>query len=84
MDTAVFYPEESVKVTVKFSKSEKKQNDEQKADAKAVCEDCSVRADCLDEALTNEYPVGIWGGLTTRERNGMLRRAKKNNKSAVA
>ncbi len=35
---------------------------------KAVCDDCPVRAQCLDYALDTRQPYGIWGGLTTHER----------------
>lgn len=36
--------------------------------AKAVCASCSVRTDCLAQALANNERFGIWGGLTGRER----------------
>jgi WhiB family redox-sensing transcriptional regulator len=35
-----------------------------------ICDRCQVRADCLRWALELPEPVGIWGGLTARERNG--------------
>lgn len=38
------------------------------AQAKVVCRDCPVRAECLDEALTTPNPWGSWGGLSERER----------------
>jgi WhiB family redox-sensing transcriptional regulator len=36
--------------------------------AKAVCQSCSVRPDCLDAALRHNERYGIWGGLTDVER----------------
>ena len=41
----------------------------QVAVAKAVCAGCSVRAECLAEALVR-IPYGIAGGLTPEERRG--------------
>jgi WhiB family redox-sensing transcriptional regulator len=35
--------------------------------AKEICAGCPVRRDCLQWALDNDE-VGIWGGLTQRER----------------
>ncbi len=36
--------------------------------AKKVCSDCPVRAECLDYSLEIEEPYGTWGGLGERER----------------
>lgn len=36
--------------------------------ARAVCNDCSVREECLRYALTNREQFGIWGGTSERER----------------
>lgn len=44
--------------------------------AKAVCERCPVREQCLDYALANGGALaGVWGGLTEAERSP-LRRAR--------
>lgn len=43
-------------------------------EAKAVCQSCEVRSECLDYALSNDERFGIWGGLSERER----RKLKKN------
>ncbi len=40
---------------------------------RAVCARCPVRAQCLADALDNNEPYGIWGGLTVRERRGLRR-----------
>ena len=36
--------------------------------AKAICNECSVRRDCLAFALATREPHGIWGGLNELER----------------
>jgi hypothetical protein len=36
--------------------------------ARCVCARCAVRADCLDYALAAGETVGVWGGLSERER----------------
>ena len=42
--------------------------------AKQVCQGCSVRTECLAEALDNQIEWGVWGGMTERERRALLRR----------
>ncbi|MEI7888247.1 MAG: WhiB family transcriptional regulator [Actinomycetes bacterium] len=42
-------------------------------DAKAVCQGCVVREDCLEYALSNREKFGIWGGLSERERRRIRR-----------
>lgn len=42
-------------------------------EAKQICSNCEVRAECLDWALEHDERHGIWGGLSERER----RRLKK-------
>lgn len=41
--------------------------------ARAVCMACSVRSQCLAEALDNRIEWGVWGGMTERERRQLLR-----------
>jgi WhiB family redox-sensing transcriptional regulator len=36
--------------------------------AKAICDACEVRAECLDYAITTGEKYGIWGGLSERAR----------------
>ena len=38
------------------------------AKALRVCRRCPVRPACLDHALDNREMVGIWGGMTARQR----------------
>ena len=43
-------------------------------EAKTVCTQCDVRAECLEYALANDERFGIWGGLSERERRKLKRR----------
>lgn len=36
--------------------------------ARAVCEGCPVRKECLEWAMATHEPDGIWGGRTWRQR----------------
>jgi WhiB family transcriptional regulator, redox-sensing transcriptional regulator len=54
-----------------FEKKEEKEAREAKA--KAICARCPVRSECLDYALRNREPHGIWGGLNELERKAILR-----------
>ena len=38
------------------------------ATAKRVCAACPVMAECLEQAIVNQEPFGVWGGLTEQER----------------
>ena len=42
--------------------------------ARAVCQGCAVRLECLSDALDNRVEFGVWGGMTERERRALLRR----------
>jgi WhiB family transcriptional regulator, redox-sensing transcriptional regulator len=44
--------------------------------AKAVCDACAVRANCLSYAL-EAMPEGIWGGTTMEERAARRRRSRR-------
>lgn len=41
---------------------------------KAICVSCTVRTECLADALDNRVEFGVWGGMTERERRALLRR----------
>jgi WhiB family redox-sensing transcriptional regulator len=41
--------------------------------AKAICARCDVRENCLRWALAAREPYGVWGGLSTEEREALLR-----------
>lgn len=42
-----------------------------------ICQTCYVRSECLDYALRNDEPTGIWGGLTTTQRRKLRRGIKR-------
>ena len=48
------------------------------AEAKAVCEQCVVREACLEHAITSREKIGVWGGLTERERRRLIRQRRKS------
>lgn len=47
------------------------------AAGKRICmEQCPVQEECLEHALTNREPFGMWGGKTRPERNTILRQRR--------
>lgn len=52
-------------------------------EARATCNRCPVRANCLTSAYTDREEWGIWGGTTNRERRTYLRKANGNIRFAV-
>jgi len=49
---------------------------------KQVCAACPVAAECLEFALENRIPFGIFGGTTERQRRGILA-ARERESGAV-
>ena len=39
-----------------------------------TCERCEVREQCLQYAVDNDIEIGVWGGLTERQRRAHVRR----------
>lgn len=58
LDSALFFPERG----------------ESTDQARAVCADCPVQAECLQAALERNERFGIWGGTSARERQQLRRR----------
>jgi WhiB family transcriptional regulator, redox-sensing transcriptional regulator len=54
------------------------QSDEEADEAKAICASCPVREPCLEYALIVREKLGVWGGLTERERRRVLRHRRKS------
>ena len=42
--------------------------------AKQICSSCPVAVPCLVHALDRREPEGVWGGLTTTEREAVRKR----------
>jgi WhiB family redox-sensing transcriptional regulator len=53
------------------------------AAAKAVCEACPVRLECLEFAISTNQEYGVWGGASEEERR-VLRRAWRARQRRVA
>ncbi|MGZ6005420.1 MAG: WhiB family transcriptional regulator [Candidatus Saccharimonadales bacterium] len=47
-------------------------------EAKAICAECEVKAECLAYALADISIQGVWGGTSDKERKDIR---KENNKS---
>jgi WhiB family redox-sensing transcriptional regulator len=47
----------------------RRQREEQ---AKSICRHCPVRAECLSSALAVREAYGVWGGLSSTEREELL------------
>ena len=64
-DPALFYPATE-------------DDDEAAEPAKAICRVCPVREACLEYAITAREKLGVWGGLTERERRRLIRHRRKS------
>jgi WhiB family redox-sensing transcriptional regulator len=42
--------------------------------AKAVCRQCTVTAECLEYAIKENQDTGVWGGLSEDERKSLKRK----------
>jgi WhiB family redox-sensing transcriptional regulator len=49
-------------------------DDEQAAEAKAICSNCVHRFACVEYAIANDINDGIFGGFTADERRKLRRR----------
>lgn len=43
-------------------------------DAIRTCERCQVKQECLDYAVSEGIEIGVWGGLTERQRRAYARK----------
>ncbi|HYP23903.1 MAG TPA: WhiB family transcriptional regulator [Actinomycetota bacterium] len=58
---------------------------EQEAEAaKAICSGCTVREPCLEAALAAGERFGIWGGMSSDERQTVAARRRARTASARA
>lgn len=60
-----------------------KASERQAEEAKAVCDACLVREECLERAFEIGDPDGIWGGMTQEERRGHKRRSSRMGNTAI-
>lgn len=51
--------------------------------AKDLCAQCDVRIECLEAALAQREPAGIWGGLAPDERRRLSGGAPKHEIGAA-
>ncbi|MGR3875709.1 WhiB family transcriptional regulator (plasmid) [Streptomyces graminifolii] len=49
----------------------------QTKEARSYCRRCPVKTECLQSALDNDDQVGIWGGLTEKQRRALKRRGAR-------
>lgn len=71
-DTEIFFPPRDKALYIPIAEK-----------AKSICwgrdgrPPCPVRKECLREAINNDELHGIFGGMSHRERNAMVRKYKK-------
>ncbi len=46
---------------------------DQTEEAKAVCQVCPVKNDCLEWAITTHQDSGVWGGQSEEERRALIK-----------
>lgn len=51
--------------------------------AKQICHRCPVRRECLNHALVQMEPIGVWGGLDPQERRQLIKQQRKNEEPAM-
>ena len=44
--------------------------------AKVICSACKIQQECLEVAMVEQIPDGVWGGLTGKERRMALNRTR--------
>jgi WhiB family redox-sensing transcriptional regulator len=52
--------------------------DDEGAEAKAICALCPVREPCLEYAIATREKEGVWGGHNARERRRLIRQRRKS------
>jgi len=60
----------------------KDEKEAREARAKMICSTCAVRVECLEYALRNREPHGIWGGLNEVERKSVIRERERSTRRA--
>ena len=60
------------------------EDDAQVTAAKAMCNECPVRAQCLAGALSRKEPCGVWGGELFEDGQVILRKRKAGRPRLVS
>jgi WhiB family redox-sensing transcriptional regulator len=74
----MFFPEPEMK---KAYRGRRRPTDEAQR-AIAVCAKCSIQLACLSGALERDEKFGIWGGMTTDQRDRLKQRRLSQDESA--
>lgn len=53
-------------------------------EAKAICARCPVRSECLEHALDTGESLGVWGGMSERQRKTERRRRRVQQEQGAA
>jgi len=67
-DTVIFMPDSLGRLTI-----------EQKANALMYCNQCPVKQECLEYAMEYRMTVGIYGGMTQKERKAFRKQWKEGD-----
>jgi WhiB family redox-sensing transcriptional regulator len=51
-------------------------NRREQAKARAICDGCPVKLECLAYSLRRPEPYGVWGGIAQGERGRRVRRGR--------
>ena len=70
LSTALFFPPEDAGPGHSLSRRDL-------SEARRVCAECPVRAECLEWAIERGERYGVWGGLTAVERAKERRRRRR-------
>lgn len=52
-------------------------------EAKSFCNRCPVKKECLWYSITSDEQHGIWGGMSHRERNALVRKWQRQYKGTM-
>ena len=54
------------------------------AQAKSICAKCPIRESCLEDALENREPCGVWGGELIRNGHVLTHRKRRHRHRVTA